>query len=103
MSYGIPFGELEWESNFPGQRLKRHVQNHRQLRVMELTPEFEEEGWCKKGHIGYVMSGVLELEFEDSTEVLHEGQGFFIPADPITPHKSRALTPVTQLVLVEDV
>jgi quercetin dioxygenase-like cupin family protein len=102
-THHIAFDELPWESTAEGQRFKAFRQDGRQIRVMEMSPEFEEISWCSKGHIGYVLEGVLELEFDAETLICHEGDGFCVPAGPNDKHKARALTPIVRVVMVEDV
>jgi quercetin dioxygenase-like cupin family protein len=102
MSHHISFESLPWESKAKGQRFKVYAENGKQIRVVELTPEFVETSWCLKGPIGYVLDGVLELEFEDDVTLFRSGDGFFIPAGEAHKHKARALTPLVSLVLVEE-
>jgi quercetin dioxygenase-like cupin family protein len=101
MSHHISFESLPWQSKAKGQRFKAYAENGKQIRVMELTPEFVEAGWCLKGHIGYVLEGVMELEFEDDVTLVRAGDGLFIPAGEAHKHKARALTPLVSVVLVE--
>lgn len=101
-THHIAFDELSWESPASGQRFKIFRDNGRQIRLMEMSPEFEEADWCAKGHIGYVLEGVLELEFEAETLIYHEGDGFFVPPGKEDRHKARALTPLVRVVMVED-
>ena len=101
MSHKIRFEEIEWESKTPGQRFKKHAQNGQQIRLVELTPEFEEANWCSKGHAGFVLAGVLELEFENETLIYREGDGFYMAEGAADHHKARALTPIVRFVLFE--
>lgn len=101
MTHQIRFEELEWESKATGQRFKKHAQHGQQIRLVELTPEFEEPNWCSKGHAGFILEGVLELEFENETLIYREGDGFIIPDGAADHHKARALTPIVQMVLFE--
>jgi mannose-6-phosphate isomerase-like protein (cupin superfamily) len=101
-THHIAFETMDWESPVEGQRFKSFRQDGRQIRIMEFTPAFEEEGWCTKGHIGYVLEGVLELEFDTETLIFREGDGLFVPAGVPDRHKARALTARARLVLVEE-
>ena len=35
------------------------------LRVIEFSAGYRSDHWCAKGHIAYVLEGVLTLEFQD--------------------------------------
>jgi len=98
----IPFEEMPWQSDLTGHRFKAVQHNGRQLRILELTPEFEEVDWCLRGHIGMVLEGVLELEFEDKTQTYRPGDGYILPAGQDNRHKAKALTPIVRVVMVED-
>lgn len=102
MSHNISFESLPWESKAKGQRFKVHAENGKQIRLLELTPEFVEVMWCLKGHFGYVLDGVLELEFEDDVTLFRPGDGLFIPPGEAHKHKARALTPLVSLILIEE-
>jgi len=69
---------------------------------VEFTSEFVEPQWCEKGHIGFVLSGTLEITFRDQVILYPEGSGIFIAPGLASAHKGRAVTPVVRLVLVED-
>ena len=101
-SFKVDFESLDWQSSLPGARFKVHREGVRQLRLVEFTAEFVEPDWCTKGHIGFVLAGVLEVDFQGSIVSYPEGSGIFIPPGASSAHKARSLTPVTRLVLVED-
>ena len=54
------------------------------------------------GHIGYVVSGGLEIDFRGKVVSYPAGSGIFIPPGSAGAHKARSVTPVVRLVLVED-
>lgn len=99
----IDFDALPWQSPLPGARFKVHRENARQLRLVEFTPEFVEPDWCQKGHVGFVLEGILEVSFSGRVVVYPQGSGVFISPGSASAHKARSLTPVVRLVLVEDV
>jgi quercetin dioxygenase-like cupin family protein len=70
--------------------------------MLEFTAAFVEPDWCEKGHIGIVLEGAIELDFHGDLVTYRKGDGLFIPAGARGGHKARSLTPVTQLLLVED-
>lgn len=99
----INFGSLKWESALPGARFKTYREGARQIRLLEFSSDFVEPAWCEKGHIGYVLEGTLEVDFNGRVEVYPQGSGLFISAGSAAAHKARSVTPVVRLVLVEDV
>jgi quercetin dioxygenase-like cupin family protein len=71
--------------------------------LAEFSREFVEADWCTKGHIGYVLEGQIEIDFDGEAIVFGPGDGLFIPAGEEHKHKGRALGDVVRVVLVEDV
>ena len=96
----IDFNELDWQSPLPKLRAKVHEQDGRRLRLVVFEPGFVEPDWCRRGHIGYVVSGEADIEFPDHTERFRPGDGLFIPAD--TPHLLTVPGDAVTLVLVDD-
>jgi len=70
--------------------------------LAEFTKEFIEADWCVKGHTGYVLEGVIEVDFQTRQEVFVAGDGLFIPPGNEHGHKAKAITNSVTLVLVED-
>lgn len=101
--YKILFDQIEWQSSQPGARFKVARDGAKQMRLVEFTPEFIESEWCEKGHVGFVLSGELEIDFSGRVVRFPEGSALLIPAGKPHAHKARVLTPVVRLFLVEDV
>jgi quercetin dioxygenase-like cupin family protein len=101
-SFKIDFDSLDWQPLRPGARAKVHCEGARQVRLVEFTSEFVEPQWCEKGHIGYVVSGSLEIDFRGTLIAYPAGSGIFIPPGSSSAHKARSVTPVVRVVLVED-
>lgn len=76
----IDFEPLQWQSPLPGVRFKAHREGTRQVRLVEFSSEFVEPDWCEKGHVGYVLEGTLEVNFQGRVVVYPQGSGIFIPA-----------------------
>ena len=100
--YKIDFESTPWESPAVGAKVKAYEQNARKLRLVEFTREFAEPVWCTKGHIGYILEGQLEINFEGKIVVFGPGDGLFIPPGEKHKHIGRALTDVVKIILVED-
>jgi hypothetical protein len=99
----VLFDSIEWQEAMPGARFKVFSDGKKQMRLLEFTSEFVEPHWCEKGHIGFVLSGEMEIDFDGIIVNYIQGSGIFIPTGTLTKHKARSITPSVQLFLVEDV
>ena len=59
----VIFDTLDWESLQPGVRYKRYKSDNKQIRLVEYDKSFIEQVWCLKGHMGYVIEGEIEIDF----------------------------------------
>ena len=100
--YKIDFESIPWESPAAGVRFKAYEQSGRKLRMVEFSKEFVEPDWCTKGHIGYVLEGRIEIDFNGKTVAFGPGDGIFIPAGEEDKHKGKVLMDSVKVVLVED-
>jgi len=98
----VDFESKPWEAPVPGLRFKKYEHDGRRLRLAEFTKEFVEADWCVKGHIGYVLEGVIEVDFHEKQEVFVAGNGLFIPPGSAHGHKARAITNSVTLLLVDE-
>ena len=101
VSHRIDFAAMAWDAPAPGVRAKVYERGGRRLRLLELSGDFVEPGWCTKGHIGYVLEGRLEIRFGDGPVVFAPGDGLFIPLGEEHRHRARVLAGPVRLVLVE--
>jgi quercetin dioxygenase-like cupin family protein len=99
----IIFDQMEWRSPQPGMRCKVFRDGSKQIRLVEFSAEFVEAQWCKKGHVGLVLSGDLEVDFSGHIVRFPEGSALLIPRGAEHSHKARAATPVVRIFLVEEV
>jgi quercetin dioxygenase-like cupin family protein len=59
------------------------------LRIVTYDPGFRADHWCPKGHIVYVISGSLVIEYEDKTRTaLCAGMSWHAPDDANPPHRA---------------
>ena len=92
----IPFGVTDWSAveqtehaGIRGKALWR-TRNFGSLRVrmVEYTPGYLADHWCRKGHILLCIEGELHTELEDGrTFVLKPGMSYQV-ADNAEPHRS---------------
>ena len=99
--YRIDFKTMSWDSPAAGVKFKACEQNGKKLRLAEFTREFVEPDWCSKGHIGYILEGRMEIDFDGQTIVFGPGDGLFI--QPGHKHKAKVITATAKVILVEDV
>jgi len=93
---------MTWESPIVGVRFKVYEQDGWKLRLVEFIKESVESDWCTKGHIGYILEGRMEVDFDGEIIVFGPGDGVFIPAGKEHKHKGRVLTDKVKAVLIED-
>jgi quercetin dioxygenase-like cupin family protein len=98
----IAFEEMPWQTSPSGVRFKvKRLEGH-QLRLLEFSQDLDHPHWCTTGHVGYVVDGEMEVEFEGGAiVVLRAGDGLAIPAGEADRHRPRALTERVRLVFVE--
>jgi len=100
--FRLALAALDWIPAAPGARFKAVERNDKRIRLLEFTREFVEADWCRKGHIGVLLSGELEIDFGGRIVRYAPGDGLFIPAGEAGKHKARALSENALLFLVED-
>ncbi len=101
--YKVDFNSTGWEVPADGVRFKAYEQGGRKLRLVEFRKEFVEPDWCTKGHIGYILEGQMEIDFNGKIIIFGPGDGLFIPAGEEHKHKGRVITDSVKVILVEDV
>lgn len=84
-------------------RFKVYKQNGKQVRLVEFTDDFIETDWCTKEHMGYILEGKLEINFNGNMVVFNQGDGLFIPTGDSDKHKGRALTKIVKMIFVEEI
>lgn len=102
-NFKVKFDKLEWESIVKGARFKVFRQDNKQIRLVEFSQGFVEKDWCLKSHIGFVLEGKIEIDFNGKLFDYASGDAIFIAKGENNAHKVRLLTPLVKLFLVEDV
>jgi quercetin dioxygenase-like cupin family protein len=96
----IPFGTTDWDgvetTIHPGEtgtaRWRTREFGGIRVRVVEYSPGYLADHWCSKGHILYVLEGVLHTELEDGrTMTLSAGTSYQV-ADGAEAHRSSTAT-----------
>jgi quercetin dioxygenase-like cupin family protein len=101
--YKIDFAAAPWIKSAEGARYKVHKQGGKQLRMVEFAKNFKEVDWCRRGHIGCVLDGEMEIDFNGTIVTFVKGDGIFIPPGEKNKHKAKVLTNKVLLMMVEDI
>jgi len=80
-------GMAYWQTRFFGDE-----QNRIRVRMVEYTPGYRADHWCKKGHVLFCLDGVLETTLNDGrTFVLTAGMSYQV-GDDAEAHQSYTRT-----------
>jgi mannose-6-phosphate isomerase-like protein (cupin superfamily) len=86
----VAFEAMPWQASSAGVRFKVRQVGAQQLRLLEFSRDLDHPHWCTTGHLGYVVEGEMEVEFEDGRVVYQAGDGVAIPAGEADKHRPRA-------------
>ena len=93
----LPFTITDWSAvpvtehpGTSGKALWRTVQaGDVRVRMVEYTPGYEADHWCRRGHVLLVLDGELHTDLEDGrTVVLTAGTSYQVGNDTLA-HRSR--------------
>lgn len=99
--YKIDFDSMEWDTPAAGVRQKVVVQGTTQFRLLEFSDNFVELDWCTKGHIGYIIDGQLEIDFDGRSVQYGPGDVATIPDGVDHKHKAKSVTDKVTIFVVE--
>jgi mannose-6-phosphate isomerase-like protein (cupin superfamily) len=100
--YRIRFDEVPWDSPMDGVRHKIIDRRGVRLRLVEYGDGMEPH-WCDRGHVGHIIEGRIEIEFESETLIYETGDGVFIPSGDKHKHKARVIDGPVLALFVEQV
>jgi len=103
----IPFGTTDWsrveETQHPGEsglatwRTKQF--DEIRVRLVQYSPGYLADHWCKKGHILLCLEGELNTELADGRKfTLRPGMSYQV-ADEAEPHRSSTKTGVKLFIV----
>jgi quercetin dioxygenase-like cupin family protein len=101
--FKVSFASMDWQEGRAGVRFKDYREGSRQLRLVEFDTGDGFDEWCLQGHIGYVLAGGLEIDFDGTILAFSTGDGLFIPPGEKSRHRAVSIVPGTRLLMVEDV
>jgi quercetin dioxygenase-like cupin family protein len=98
----VDFPALVWKrvegGGASGRAKGRTLATGETIRLLEITPKWNESEWCRKAHIGFVLSGRLRLDFVDFNPLdIGKGQAFSIPAG--CAHKASCKRPTRMFIV----
>ena len=102
LEYRADFETIPWQSALSGMRYRVCEQDGGRLRVVEYSSNFVEPDWCRNGHVGYVLEGEFEIDFNGRLVRFGAGDGIFIPPGEDHKHMPRILSEIVRVVLFED-
>jgi hypothetical protein len=97
----LPFTEVQWNAlpatehtGEAGIALWRTLNNGDvRMRVVEYSPGYVADHWCDRGHVIYVLSGVLQTELQDGRRfTFGPGSGYTVSDFGDSPHRSSTQT-----------
>jgi quercetin dioxygenase-like cupin family protein len=100
-NHRVAFDSIAWDILAPGARHKVFRDADTFLRLVEFTHGFVEPDWCVRGHVGYVLAGDLDVDFDGTRVRFAAGDGIFIPPGEGHRHNAVVVSDAVQLVLVE--
>jgi quercetin dioxygenase-like cupin family protein len=103
----VPFQTLDWESVTPvvhpglkGQARWRTVETGTlRVRIVEYSPGYESDHWCRRGHVVHCLSGELTTELDDGRVFTTRAGQTYQVADNDAAHRSRTQTGATLFIV----
>jgi quercetin dioxygenase-like cupin family protein len=99
----VPLDKIDWIHDVTGIRARETLVQGRRWAIVEYARGARRHEWCVDGHVGFVLEGAIEYEFDDGGEVLTaaKGQGFCLSTGRA--HRGRNLADrPTRLFLIDD-
>jgi quercetin dioxygenase-like cupin family protein len=103
----IPFGTTDWLDIIPTQHKgesgtafwRTQQFDTIRVRLVEYSPGYRADHWCRKGHILFCLEGELHTELEDGrTFMLTPGVSYQV-ADNAEAHRSHTITGAKLLIV----
>jgi hypothetical protein len=94
---GIPFHVIEWsveetiEKSGEQGKVFEKVKEYGGLRVrlVEYSPGYLADHWCRKGHVLHCIEGSIITEMEDGGKFLLKAGMSYVVSDNLSSHRSR--------------
>jgi len=86
-NHKIVFENIGWESPNKGVTQKAFHKGKKKLRLLRFDEDFVENDWCLKGHVGYVLEGKMEINFNGKVQEYKKNDGLWIEEGASNKHK----------------
>ncbi len=103
LSHKVKFDEMDWIEAGDGMRFKRFQQGELQVRLVEWDKAMVHASWCVKGHIGYVLEGVVEIDIAGEVVRYEAGDVLILPEGEAHKHRPKVLSEKMRFFSVEKV
>ena len=100
MKYRINFKDISWESPFKGIKHKYLDRENFRIRLVEYS-KIMPPHWCEKAHYGYVLDGIMDIEYKNEVIRYKKGDGIFIPAGKEHQHKAVVISEKVKVFFIE--
>ena len=96
----VPFGTMDWSTLTPSEHAgttgtalwRTFEMGNIRVRMVEYTPGYLADHWCKRGHVLLVLEGELVTELSDGRKFLLKPGMSYQVANDINPHRSSTST-----------
>jgi hypothetical protein len=110
MNSGIPFQIINWADiagqTFNGERGQAIWQTKQfdglRLRIVEYSPGYLADHWCKKGHIVHCLEGEFISELENGQEFKLTKGMTYVVSDELSAHRSKTENGVKVFIIDGD-
>lgn len=105
--HDVPFNSIDWNKITPTEHKgttgmaywRTFEMGNIRVRMVDYTPGYQADHWCKRGHVLLVLQGELLTELEDGRKfTLKEGMSYQV-AEDIQPHRSSTQTGVRLFIV----
>lgn len=94
---------MEWEISTVGIKAKVFEKDGKRVRWLELERGLQHPEWCVTGHIGYVVEGELEIDFNGRIVKYSAGDALFISSGDAEKHIPKPISEKVILFMVEEI
>jgi hypothetical protein len=106
----IPFQIINWnfipKTEFKGKNGSAFWQTLQlqglRIRIVEYSPGYLADHWCKKGHIVHCLEGEFVSELEDGKKFLMKKGMTYVVSDEVSSHRSSTINGVKLLIIDGD-
>ncbi len=103
----VPFMVTDWSTIVPTEHAgtsgvaswRTIERGNIRVRMVEYSPGYEADHWCRRGHVLLVLKGELVTELDDGTRFTLKAGTSYQVADDAGAHRSRTSTGATLFIV----